>query len=101
MIAILYRWRIKPEFEKQFIESWSETTEYYMRNFGALGSRLHKSNDGLWYAYAQWKSFADRDLAFKDRPNLNSRDKMRETIEESFPEVLLEIKADFLIFPEK
>ena len=101
MIAILYRWRIKPQFEQQFIESWSEITEYYLKNFGALGSRLHKGNDGLWYAYAQWKSFEDRELAFQIKPNLNSVEIMKEAIGESFPEILLEIKADFLMFPEK
>ena len=101
MIAIIYSWRIKPEYEAQFIAGWSETTEYYLRNFGALGSRLHKGNNDLWYGYAQWKSAEDRDSAFLDRANLRSRDMMKEAIEESFPEIVTEIKADFLIYPKK
>lgn len=101
MFAVIYRWRIKPEFENQFIESWSEITEYLMKNFGALGSRLHRGSDGLWYAYAQWKSSEDRDFAFQNMPEIPAREKMKQAIEESFPEIKLEIIADFLILPEK
>ena len=101
MFTVIYRWRIKSELEQQFVESWSEiTAEYYLTCDGALGSRLHQGNDGLWYAYAQWKSAEDREFAFQNIPNMTAREKMKETIEESFPEVRLEIMADFLIFPE-
>ncbi len=100
MFAVIYRWRIKPEFESQFIESWSEITEYLVGNFGALGSRLHRG-DGLWYAYAQWKTSEMRDYAFQNMPEMPVREKMKQAIEESFPEIKLEIIADFLILPEK
>jgi hypothetical protein len=99
MFTVIYCWRIKPEFEQQFIESWSEiTTAYYLKCAGALGSRLHRGNDGLWYAYAQWKSAENREMAFQNIPNMTAREKMSEAIEHSFPEVQLEIMADFLIF---
>ena len=101
MFTVIYRWRIRLGFEQQFVESWSEiTAEYYLKCDGALGSRLHKGNDGLWYGYAQWKSAEDREFAFQNIPNLTAREKMKAAIEESFPEVRLEIMADFLIFPE-
>jgi hypothetical protein len=101
MFTVIYRWRIKPEFEKQFIENWSEiTAEYYLKCDGAQGSRLHRGSDDLWYAYAQWKSAEDRESAFQNIPDLAVREKMKEAIEESFPEVRLEIMADFLIFSE-
>ena len=98
MFTVIYRWRIKPTFEQQFIKSWSEiTSEYYLKCDGALGSRLHKGNDGLWYAYAQWKLAENREIAFQSIPNSPAREKMKESIEESFPEIQLEIMADFLI----
>jgi Antibiotic biosynthesis monooxygenase len=100
MFAVIYRWRIKPEFESQFVESWSEITEYLMKNFGALGSRLHRG-DELWYAYAQWKSSEERDFAFHNLPEIAVRERMKQAIEESFPEIKLEIIADFLILPQK
>lgn len=101
MFTVLYRWRIKPGFEKQFIESWSEITDFYVENFDSLGSRLHRGNDGLFYAYAQWKSAEQRENAFKNAPKLEAGIKMREAIEESFPEIILEIHSDFLKFPDK
>ena len=100
MFIVLYRWRIKPENVEQFIEGWSEVTEFLRENFDSLGSRLHRGNDGLFYGYAQWKSVADREKAFTESPNLAGREKMREAIIESFPEIILEKLSDFLIFPE-
>ncbi len=101
MFVVLYRWRIKPSFERQFIESWSEITAYYRENFDSSGSRLHRGSDGLFYGYAQWKSADSREKAFQGKPNSESVGKMREAIEESFPEVQLEIISDYLISPEK
>lgn len=100
MFIVIYRWRIKPEKEDQFIEGWSEVTEFLRENFDSLGSRLHRGNDGLFYGYAQWKSASDREKAFAESPNLEGREKMREAIAESFPEIVLEKLSDFLIFPE-
>lgn len=72
-----------------------------MKNFDALGSRLHLGNDGIWYAYAQWKSAEHRERAFAERKYLVERDKMGEAIEEVLPEILLETVSDFLLFPDK
>lgn len=98
MFIILYRWRIKPDLEAQFIEAWSEITEFYVNNFDSLGSRLHRGNDGLFYAYAQWKSAEQRENAFNNAPKFEAGIKRREVIEESFPEVYLEIQSDYLKF---
>ena len=101
MIAILYRWRINPEKEQQFIESWSNVTEFLRTNRGSLGSRLHRGNDRLFYGYAQWKSDADRQKAFQDSTEItDSIEKMRDAIEESFPEIRLKPIADFLLSTE-
>lgn len=97
MFVILYRWRIKSEKEAQFIEAWSEVTAYYRENFDSLGSRLHRGDDGIFYAYAQWKSAEQREKAFENAVELEAGTKMREAIEERFPEVRLEILSDYLI----
>lgn len=96
MYIVLYRWRIKPECEDQFIEGWSDVTRFYAEKFDSLGSRLHRGDDGVWYAYAQWESAAHRENAFENIPDLPARDKMRESIAASFPPVELAIEADFL-----
>jgi hypothetical protein len=100
MFIILYRWRIKPEKELQFIEAWSEITDYYRENCDSLGSRLHRGDDGIFYAYAQWKSKEDRENAFANSPKSDAGTRMREAIEESFEPVILEKLSDFLIFPK-
>lgn len=98
MIAILYSWRIKPEKEPQFIESWSQITEFLRQHRGSLGSRLHRGNDGLFYGYAQWKSDEERQNAFQNSDQINDAvEKMRDSIIEKFPEIMLEPIADFLI----
>jgi hypothetical protein len=96
MYIVLYRWRVKPELEAQFVEAWSEVTRFYVENFDSLGSRLHCGDDGIWYAYAQWKTAEQREYAFQNAPKMPAGDKMRAAIEESFPEVKLEIQADYL-----
>lgn len=100
MFIVLYRWRIKPEKEKQFIEGWEEVTAYFRENWDSLGSRLHRGNDGVFYAYAQWKSENDRENAFNNAVKLESLEKMSEAIEERFEPIILEMLADYLIFPK-
>ena len=99
MLIVLYRWRVKSQLEQQFIESWSEVTSYFRRKYDSLGSRLHCGSDGLFYGYAQWKSAEQRASAFAGgNPEISvAGAKMREAIEESFPEVVLEQIADYLV----
>ncbi len=100
MIAILYSWRIKPEKESQFIESWSQVTEFLRKKQGSRGSRLHRGNNGLFYGYAQWKSAEERQNAFQNSVEISDAiEKMRDSIAESFPEIRLEPIADFLVSP--
>lgn len=98
MFIVLYRWRINPEKENQFIEGWAEVTAYFRKNCDSLGSRLHRGNDGLFYAYAQWKSEKDREKAFENSIKLEGTEKMAEAIEERFEPVILEMLADYLDF---
>lgn len=100
MVVILYRWRIKHGFEEQFISAWAEVTEYILKNYDSLGSRLHQDKDGIYYGYAQWQSLEQRENAFSEMPESESVKKMREAISESFPEIILNPIKDFLIFPK-
>ena len=100
MFIVLYRWRIKPEKEAQFIAAWSEITAFYRENYDSLGSRLHRGSDGIFYAYAQWKSESDREKAFADSSKTAAGKQMREAIAENFETVILEKLSDYLIFFE-
>ena len=94
--VVLYRWKIKPGHEVEFVEAWTEMTEI-LRARGSLGSRLHRGNDGLWYAYAQWPSAGTRSAAFASPlPPNDAGDRMDAAVAERFPEVILDLVADFL-----
>lgn len=93
---VLYRWRLHPGAEDSFVQGWSRITEL-LRSRGSLGSRLHRGSDGLWYSYAQWPSAQVR----KDIFALGSLDEaasaqMRSAIAESFPEITLDARADYV-----
>jgi hypothetical protein len=99
MLIVLYRWRIRDGMERQFIDAWSEVTAYIRANYDSLGSRLHRDRDEIYYGYAQWKSAEQRREAFAAMPDFEARRKMREAVEESFPEIVLENLSDYLILP--
>lgn len=103
MFTVLYKWRIKPHLEQQFVENWSARTAYLREKYDSLGSRLHRGSDGIWYGYAQWKSAEQREKVFDAESSEVSEtsQKMREAIEESFPEIQLEVISDYLILPVK
>ena len=102
MVVVLYRWRVDPKLEQQFVENWSARTSYFQEKYDSLGSCLHRGSDGIYYGYAQWKSAEQRKRAFKSESNNASAsvEKMSEAIEESFPEIELETVSDFLILPQ-
>lgn len=94
--VVLYRWRLKPGLESQFIAAWARITQRFHQFHGSLGARLHRGSDGLWYSYAQWPSAMQRERAFTSSVDPEASAMLREAISESLPEVQLEIAADFL-----
>jgi len=54
MDAVLYRWRIKPGMEEQFVDGCQRVTRAIRANCGSFGSRLHRAADGTWFGYARW-----------------------------------------------
>jgi hypothetical protein len=97
MFVVLYRWKTKAGMEEQFVNAWDEVTKHIVENYDSLGSKLHRGSDGIWYAYAQWKSEKQRSDAFLTTLKFDPRMKMREAIEESFPEIVLTVVSDQLI----
>jgi heme-degrading monooxygenase HmoA len=77
MIAVLFRWEVKPGYEQSFQECWSEIMHFNIEKYGALGSRLHKSKDNQWISYSQWLSeehFKNGFKAFNSSGEANTHD---------------------------
>lgn len=95
--VVLYRWRLRPGHEVEFVEAWTEMTRLLLAR-GSRGSRLHRGRDDIWYAYAQWPSADTRSAAFASPlPPNDAGDRMDAAVAERFPEVVLDLVADFLV----
>ncbi|MCX6343038.1 MAG: hypothetical protein NTU72_11750 [Fimbriimonadales bacterium] len=93
--AVIYKWKLKAGTEVSFIEAWKQMT-IALRERGSLGSRLHKSHDGYWIAYAP--SMKSRPSASKwptSPADISAR--MQECVSESFEETRLELVSDLLL----
>jgi len=109
--VVLYRWRDDPAREADFVEAWSAITRRLRDRVGSgglagsRGSRLHRGDDGLWYAYAVWQDERSREQAFAESEEAAKHDPawaahrrtMRDAVVERLPEVRLEIVADELV----
>lgn len=84
MFAVIYRWRVIPGLEAQFEEGWRAGTERIAAEFGGWGSRLHRTEDGAFIAYAQWPDKAAWENAMQTRMHHSddeARQKYRDAIE--------------------
>lgn len=99
-LVVLYRWRVRPALEASFVDAWSRISELLRSQGGSYGSRLHRGNDGLWYAYAQWPDEETRQRAFAQSLDPAASAMMRAAIEESPPDIVLESVADYLVLPQ-
>ncbi|HEV2801191.1 MAG TPA: antibiotic biosynthesis monooxygenase [Pyrinomonadaceae bacterium] len=97
MFVAVYRWKLREGLEENFRAGWLRLTLEIYRERGSLGSRLHRAEDGTWVAYAQWP---DRQTwqAGRSVPTIDAEAVvlMKESIETSYPEMLLEVAEDLL-----
>lgn len=71
MFAVIYRSYVKPEFEEYYQKCWNRIATYFIEYRGALGSCLHKTDDGMWVAYSRWPDKATRDASWSSEGVLN------------------------------
>lgn len=96
--CVLYRFRVDPAREAEFVDAWTAITLLLRAQRGGLGSRLHRGDDGLWYAYAQWPSAEARAAAFAGPPiDDAARGHLRAAVLESLPELVLTPAVDLLV----
>lgn len=87
--TIIYSFKVVDGKENEFINYWTELTKLIYEFEGSYGSRLHKINENLFIAYAQWPDKETFDLSGNNLPETANglRKKMRECC--------LEIKSEF------
>jgi len=56
MFTVVYEFRVNPGLEEVFHLHWRDVTRLIQEERKSLGSRLHRSKDGSFIAYAQWPS---------------------------------------------
>jgi hypothetical protein len=98
MFVVIYRWRLGPDKEREFQEAWERVTREYVSSASSLGSRLHRSSDGVWVAYAQWPSrVAWESAAVTSDEGRAALATLRQAVEERFEPILLDLVADHLV----
>lgn len=97
MLAVIYRWRLRPGTERQFVDGWERVTRAIRTSCGSYGSSLHQAADGTWLAYARWPDAATRERC--EHVEVEGRRLMREAVAEDFDEVVMELVSDLLQEP--
>lgn len=97
MFTLIYRWRLKPGMVDEFTAAWAQMTEAIYAQFGSLGSRLHRAEDGTYIAYAQWPD-KETWLQAGRSPSADpeARAVMRRCTEEALPDVTMTVTKDLL-----
>jgi quinol monooxygenase YgiN len=100
MFTLIYRWRVHPGREQQFVDAWLRMTEIIRDREGSLGSRLHRAQDGLFVAYAQWPSQQAWEASDAIEPTeeaIQLRRVIRESAVRQKPDLSMEVLHDLLV----
>jgi quinol monooxygenase YgiN len=96
--CVIYRFKVRAGMEKSFMEGWSRLTEAIRESRGGMGSRLHRSANGWWLAYAQWpdRQTWESSQSSHESPDAEASDLMEKSIEDRKEPLLLEPVIDLL-----
>lgn len=102
MFSIIYRGYIIPEHEVEYVQLWQTIAEHFIETQGALGSRLHKTDDGMYLAYSCWPNRATWENSWQGGTQLpapikEAIFKMKSFAKTPFEEIPLDIISDKLI----
>lgn len=111
MFAVIYRFKLKPHQEAVYKSCWNTLAKYFIEKRGAIGSCLHKGDDGLWVAYSRWPTRAIRDASWpgEDSPSEELPQFIQEVIQEiqcikkenedfeQYDEICLDVVSDKLL----
>ena len=100
MFAVIYRWEVVPGREEQFVVGWRRCSTRIKEQFGSYGSRLHRTDDGLYVSYGRWPTAEARD-PYRAQLDFDpeSFHMMRDAIARELPEIRMAIIGDLLEEP--
>lgn len=106
--AVIYRFYLKETKEKEYVTNWNIVAHYFMRERGAIGSNLHKTNKGYWLAYSLWPDKATRDASWsKDETKNDLPERIQKAIQnmknctDAEKELFDEINMDLIDFVKR
>lgn len=102
MFAVIYRGYVNEGMESKYQKLWHKIATYFVEERGALGSCLHKTEEGYWLAYSRWPDKATRNASWPgdDAPSDELPNEIRQAItnikdcidqDRKFPEICMEM----------
>lgn len=100
LFAVLYQGYVKQGHESEYQNAWHTVAAYFVEKRGALGSSLHRTEEGLWVAYSRWPNRATRDASWpkESAPSPELPQDIRQAImtlkaciERPLPEICMEV----------
>lgn len=64
MFAVIYKFKLKSSQEELYQLHWQKIANFFIKSRGAMGSCLHKGDNGLWVAYSRWPDKETRDASW-------------------------------------
>lgn len=107
MFAVIYQSYMKPGREDDYQKAWHQIATYFVSQRGALGSCLHKAEDGRWVAYSRWPDKATRDASWpgENAPSNELPQEIRQAIlmvkdcsdqDRKIPDICMDVVRDLL-----
>jgi hypothetical protein len=105
VFAVIYQAYLNPGREEEYRRHWHRIASYFVEKRGAIGSCLHRTDDGLWVAYSRWPDRATRDASWpgENAPSHELPDDVRQAIigiqacidqERKIPDIFMNIVED-------
>jgi hypothetical protein len=106
--AVIYRSYLKSGREQDYQTAWRKVAQYFVAYRGAIGSCLHRTQEGLWVAYSRWPDKKTRDASWprSDVPSEELPFEIREAVltiqdcldlDQKLPDICMEVVDDLLL----
>lgn len=97
MFAAIYRWEPVPGREEDLVAGWRRCSTEIKKRFGSYGSRLHRTDTGLFVSYGRWPSVEAREPYRRELDfDPESFQLMQSAIARELPEMRMQIVGDLL-----